>query len=246
MELEEKPAQDPSQQDPQTAMRKKNGLFLLAAFVIVFGMVGLSFAAVPLYNLFCRVTGFGGTTQVADLLPDQVVDRTLTIRFNTDTSRELPWQFKPEVRAMQVKIGEPGFINFTAVNTGDDAVVGTAVYNVTPAKAGIYFNKIQCFCFNEQVLAPNQRQNFPVYFFVDPAFAEDPSMDDVGTITLSYTFYRAQSQELATAGERFSETQQQVTQQAGKVGAFAPKTLAPDRRYSAYPSSKSEDNNIVQ
>ncbi|WP_119678825.1 cytochrome c oxidase assembly protein [Indioceanicola profundi] len=164
---------------------------------IVAGMTGLTFAAVPLYDLFCRVTGFAGTPQVADGIAGPVLDRKITIRFNADVNRDLKWSFRPEANTMDVRVGEPALTSYHARNNTDAALVGTATYNVTPEKAGIYFNKIQCFCFTEQMLEPGQSVDMPVYFFVDPAIAEDPHMDDVTTITLSYTFYKAPDQTLA-------------------------------------------------
>ncbi|MFM2043950.1 MAG: cytochrome c oxidase assembly protein CtaG [Pseudomonadota bacterium] len=169
----------------------------LMAGAMALGMVGLSFAAVPLYDLFCRVTGFGGTTQVAEGYAGAILDRKITIRFNGDVNRDLTWGFRPEVTSMDVRIGEAALTSYHAVNTSDTPLVGTATYNVTPEKAGIYFNKIQCFCFTEQMLTPGQSVDMPVYFFVDPAIADDPGMADVTTITLSYTFFKAPDQGLA-------------------------------------------------
>ncbi len=174
-------------------MQRRNRRVMLSCVVLVAGMLGLSFAAVPLYDLFCRVTGFGGTTRVAEATPTQVLERTMKIRFNSDVNRSLDWQFRPEVNEVSVKVGETGMVAYHAKNTGDAAVVGTATYNVTPHKAGIYFNKVQCFCFTEQRLEPGQSVEMPVMFFVDPAIADDPNLADVHTITLSYTFFRARS-----------------------------------------------------
>lgn len=178
---------------PETRRRNRRAVIGLTALTL--GMGGLSFAAVPLYDLFCRVTGFGGTTQVAEGLAGRVVDRTITVRFNADINRELPWEFRPESREMKVKLGEGALAYYKAQNTSDRSSVGQAVYNVTPQKAGIYFNKIQCFCFEEQRLEPGQAMDMPVYFFVDPAMADDPNLDDVSTITLSYTFFRSHTAE---------------------------------------------------
>lgn len=180
----------------------RTGLMVLA-FVMV--MVGVAFAAVPLYDLFCRVTGFGGTTQVAASLPSEteILDRTVTINFSSQTGRNMPWEFKPEMRAVDVRLGERGITNYFAKNPTSAPVGGTAVYNVTPLKVGKYFHKIQCFCFDEQVLMPGQEMSMPVLFFVDPAMQDDPNMDDVTTITLSYTFYKSESEELESALEAF-------------------------------------------
>jgi len=183
---------------------KRTGLIVL---VVLFVMVGLSFASVPLYNLFCRTTGFGGTTQVATQLPDksEIIDRVITIRFDANKARDLPWDFKPEIVSMKVKLGERGFANFISRNKSDQAVTGMAIYNVTPLKVGKYFHKIQCFCFDQQTLQANQSVNMPVLFFVDPKMNEDKSMDDVKTITLSYSFFKAESKKLDKAVDDYYE-----------------------------------------
>jgi len=170
--------------------------------VVVVGMIGLSYAAVPAYRLFCQVTGFGGTTQVAEEMPvDQILDRTVRIRFTASTNRDMPWDFAPEANEVSLKIGEPGFITYSATNPTSLPITGTATFNVSPLKAGAYFNKVQCFCFQEQTLTPGQEMAMPVYFFVDPAIADDPNLDDVDVITLSYTFFRSQSEDLDRAIE---------------------------------------------
>ena len=166
-----------------------NGRVALALCGIVVAMAGLSYASVPLYELFCRVTGFGGTTQVAEALPETVGERVFTVRFNADTNPELPWAFQPVERQMQVRVGESGLAFYRATNQAAGPTAGTATFNVTPAKAGLYFNKVQCFCFTEQILASGQSMDMAVSFFVDPAIEEDPNLDEVKTITLSYTFF---------------------------------------------------------
>ena len=181
---------------------KNRNLFLIVMAIVVF-MVSLSFAAVPLYDLFCRVTGFGGATQISQQLPDKIIDREVSVFFNADTSQNLPWNFKPEARKIDVKLGQKGFISYIAHNSSNKPVTGTAVYNVVPAKAGKYFHKIQCFCFGEQLLEPNQTVDMPVMFYVDPAMDDDPNMDDVGSITLSYTFFKAETEELDNALEAY-------------------------------------------
>lgn len=189
--------------DHHAEMQKKNarlGLIVLAAVLI---MVGVSFAAVPLYNLFCRVTGFGGTTQVADQLPENIVDRRVTIKFDSVTADNLPWNFKPAVKSVDINIGARGLTSFEASNKADKPTAGTALYNVTPLKVGKYFNKVQCFCFDEQILAPGERVDMPVMFYLDPEMADDPNMDDVSVITLSYSFYKAESEALDQALEAF-------------------------------------------
>jgi len=202
--------------------RPSNARVATSLGLLVAGMVGLSFAAVPLYDLFCRVTGYGGTTQVADGYADRVVDRKITIRFNADVNDSLPWGFRPEAVAMTVNLGQSALTSYRAENRGADPVVGTATYNVTPAKAGIYFNKLECFCFTEQVLTPRQSVDMPVYFFVDPAMADDPNMDDVDTITLSYTFFRAPDQTLATQAVSGTGAPETTTPRDNQSAAAAP------------------------
>lgn len=156
---------------------------------VVAGMVGMSFAAVPLYNLFCRVTGYGGTTQVAEQESAVVLDRKITVRFNADTAKGMPWQFRPLQKEITVRVGETGLALYEAYNPTNRRIAGNAVYNVTPSKAGLYFDKIACFCFDEQFLEPGQRVEMPVQFYVDPEIVKDHNLDDVKTITLSYTFF---------------------------------------------------------
>ena len=167
---------------------KRNARTALVLTCVFASMVGLSFAAVPLYRLFCQVTGFGGTTQIAEVAPD-VVEETMKVRFNADRSPDLPWAFKPKQIEVEVKVGERAMAYYTAENLSETAVSGTATFNVTPLKAGKYFSKIACFCFTEQTLAPGERVDMPVDYFVDPAILDDPNMADVTTITLSYTFF---------------------------------------------------------
>jgi cytochrome c oxidase assembly protein subunit 11 len=156
---------------------------------IAVGMVGMSFAAVPLYDLFCRVTGYGGTTQQSDAGSDRITNRQLSIRFNADHAPDLPWHFKPVQNKVRVNVGENRLVFYQAENLSDREITGMAVYNVTPLKAGIYFHKVQCFCFNQQTLQPGEAVDMPVSFYIDPEFDDDPEMDNIKTITLSYTFY---------------------------------------------------------
>lgn len=168
---------------------KANRRLGLALISVVVAMVGAAYAAVPLYQLFCQVTGFGGTTQVADGAPAEVGERVIRIRFNADIDPKLPWTFQPVEREMTVHVGESGLAFYRARNLSARATSGTATFNVTPLKAGQYFNKVECFCFTEQRLAPGASMDMPVSFFVDPAINEDPNLDEVKTITLSYTFF---------------------------------------------------------
>lgn len=152
-------------------------------------MLSLSFAAVPFYDWFCRVTGYGGTTSVAEAASDEVLDRTITIRFDASLEAGMPWQFVPQQRKMTVRIGETGLAFYEAYNPTDRVVAGTASYNVTPDAAGGYFTKIACFCFTEQILQPGERVRMPVSFYVDPLIVQDPEGKLVQEITLSYTFH---------------------------------------------------------
>lgn len=168
----------------------------LMALGFALGMFALGFASVPLYRLFCQVTGFGGTTQratEADLAAAAAnshgVARTINVRFDSNTDRGLPWQFKPEQTQMKVHLGQKSMAIYLAKNLSDKPVTGRAVFNVTPDQTGSYFNKIQCFCFVEQTLQPGQEVRMPVLFFVDPKIAQDADAKGVQEITLSYTFY---------------------------------------------------------
>lgn len=156
---------------------------------VVVTMASLSFAAVPFYDWFCRVTGFGGTTSVATAAPDTILDQTVVVKFDASTERGMPWTFRPVQREMTVRIGENAIAFYEAINTSNRPVAGTASYNVAPDAAGGYFSKIACFCFTEQVLQPGERIEMPVSFFVDPAIVTDPEGQFVKEITLSYTFY---------------------------------------------------------
>ncbi len=168
---------------------KRHLVIAAVCTVIVAGMVGLSFAAVPLYRLYCQVTGYAGTTQRAEAASDKVLDRTLTVRFDSNVASDLPWIFEPEQRRLEVKIGENTLAFYKATNTSDHAVTGSAVFNVTPESAGVYFNKVQCFCFTEQRLEPGQSVDMAVSFYVDPAFVDDEDTKGLSELTLSYTFY---------------------------------------------------------
>lgn len=181
----------------------KNTKTLTGVLLVVALMVGLAFASVPLYRLFCQVTGFGGTTMKADKLPDTVLARKVTVKFDANTSRNINWSFKPEKFSEEVQLGQQGLISFIAKNRDSRPSVGTALFNVTPPKAGQYFHKIQCFCFADQMLKPGEEMNMPVVFYIDPKMDQDPEMDDVKTITLSYTFFPSESEELDKALEEF-------------------------------------------
>ena len=165
---------------------------LLPLFGILLGMVMLVAASPALYRMFCEITGYGGTTQAALALPDTISNRTVTVRFNTDTDPALPWKFTGP-KPVTVRIGENKLVAFHAVNESASPTRGTATFNVVPFEAGRYFSKIQCFCFEEQRLAAGQDTNFPVSFFIDPAILEDRNLRDISNITLSYTFFSYES-----------------------------------------------------
>ena len=156
---------------------------------VVVTMGALAWASVPFYNWFCRVTGFGGVTGVASGDSDVILDQTIKVRFDGNLDRNMPWSFKPMQREMEVRIGETGLAFFEAYNPTDHPIAGQASYNVTPYEAGGFFEKIECFCFTEQVLQPGERVEMPVTFFVDPAIVDDRDAKYTHTITLSYTFY---------------------------------------------------------
>ena len=175
-----------------TDTRRRNKRSGLYAALLVLGMLALGYASVPLYRIFCQVTGFAGTTQVADAADAetvQVADTTMSVRFDSNVSSALPWTFRPEQVTDTVSVGARDLAIFLATNNSDEPVTGSAVFNVTPLQAGKYFNKIQCFCFSEQTLRPHQTARMPVLYYVDPKILEDPDTRDIKEITLSYTFY---------------------------------------------------------
>jgi len=178
-----------SSKQTETSKTRPNMRIVLACSAFVVSMVGVSYAAVPLYKLFCQVTGYGGTTQRVEQMSDTILDRTVKVRFDSNVAAGLPWEFKPVQREVELKIGETIQIAYTAENTSDQTTYGQATFNVTPMSAGAFFNKIQCFCFTENELKPGETMNMPVVFFVDPAIVDDPDAKDVTTITLSYTFF---------------------------------------------------------
>jgi cytochrome c oxidase assembly protein subunit 11 len=209
----------------------RNGKVLIALVGVPLTMIGLSFAAVPFYGAFCRATGFGGTTQRATQNATHVLDRKIEIRFNTDVNNDLPWVFKPNQRSVTLKIGQTGMATFHAHNESATPIVGTAVFNVTPEKAGLYFDKIQCFCFSQQLLRPQESADLPVAFYIDPAITKDPNMDDVTVITLSYTFYKAQSQALdkaISAAGRAEETEEVTKAVSASAAIETPAAKTPE------------------
>ena len=173
------------------------GKTLAATLATVAVLGSLGFASVPLYDWFCRVTGYGGTTSVASGAAGEVLDQTVTVRFDASLDAGMPWEFRPVQRQMQVRLGETALAYYEAYNPTDRAVAGSASYNVTPYAAGGYFTKIACFCFTEQVLAPGERVRMPVTFYVDPEIVADADGKYVNQITLSYTFYEIDLPETA-------------------------------------------------
>ena len=185
------------------SLRRRNRKTLTVLTAVVFGMVGLAYASVPLYRIFCQVTGYGGTTQQAAAgAPESgrmMPLRIITVRFDSNVSLTLPWRFVPAQPSMEIKVGESALAFFTARNLSAAPVTGSAVFNVTPLKVGKYFNKIECFCFTEQTLAPGQQLDMPVSFFVDPEIMADANTAEVKTITLSYTFFAVANEEQENA-----------------------------------------------
>ena len=169
---------------------RPDALVAACCSAVVVSMVGAAYAAVPFYNWFCKTTGFGGTTQVAERAPDHILDRTLTIRFDSNVSPGLPWRFQPEQNAIQVRIGEVATAHYKVVNESARQIAAQASYNVSPPTVGAYFDKINCFCFTEQRLKAGETREMTVVFYIDPAIVDDRDQNDLNTITLSYTFYR--------------------------------------------------------
>lgn len=195
-------------------IRRRNIVVVAATVVTVATMVALSFAAVPLYRLFCQVTGFAGTTQVAAVAPGAVGSKVMTVRFDANVAPGLAWRFTAP-SPVEVRLGEEHLVAFTATNIGSEPLLGAATFNVTPLQIGKYFNKIQCFCFTEQFLLPGESKEFPVSFFVDPSIAEDDDGKDVTAITLSYTFFNKGRPAL----EEYLRTHQVAVSASSTVGA---------------------------
>ena len=170
-----------------------------ALFTLTAVMAGLSFAAVPLYRLFCQATGYDGTPRRVDAASTRTLDREITVRFDANVSSALGWNFQPAQREMRLKIGENALAFYTAANITTKPLVGTATFNVTPEIAGSYFSKVECFCFTEQRLAPGEKSDLPVSFFIDPAIANDPDAGGIQEITLSYTFFKANKPDASAA-----------------------------------------------
>jgi cytochrome c oxidase assembly protein subunit 11 len=188
---------NPKDTRPQDARPQRRRDLAVAAACGAFAatMVGAAYAAVPLYNWFCRATGFQGTTQVATSAPANVLERKVKIRFDANVAGNLPWRFEPDQTSIEARIGEVVTVGYTVLNESARATVGEASYNVAPPTAGAYFSKINCFCFTEQRLEPGEKRDMTVVFFVDPALVKDPDLDDLNSITLSYTMYGVRQSE---------------------------------------------------
>ncbi|MFN3744928.1 MAG: cytochrome c oxidase assembly protein [Hyphomicrobiaceae bacterium] len=186
-------------QDAAAAMAARNRRVAVICAGVGMSMLGLAYAAVPLYDLFCRVTGFGGTTQRAERPSVTTLTRTMTVRFDANVGGGLPWTFAPVSEPQTLPIGENGLAFYRVTNMSDRPIVGTATYNVTPEQAGVYFNKLACFCFTEQRLEPGESMEMPVSYFVDPEIVKDMDASRLSTITLSYTFFEVKKPAAAAA-----------------------------------------------
>jgi cytochrome c oxidase assembly protein subunit 11 len=186
----------------QSAIRRRDLVVAGSAGVFAAFMVGMAYAAVPLYDWFCRTTGFGGTTQVAVAAPGQVLDRKVTIRFDANISGGLPWRFEPERTSIEARLGEVVTVDYRAINLAARETHGIAGYNVTPLNMGIFFQKINCFCFTDQTLKAGEKRDMPVVFYIDPSMAKDADGKDVDTITLSYTFHPQRAAQRPVADNR--------------------------------------------
>ena len=183
--------QQPDRQPTPKSASRRDLVIAFACGGVVALMVGASFAAVPFYNWFCRTTGYGGTTQRAEAAPKHTTDRIITVYFDSNVAAGLPWQFQPERRTVDVKLGEVVTIYYKVINEAARVTTGQAAYNVNPTTTGIYFEKINCFCFTQQTLKPGESRDMAVVFYVDPKLAKDSEQNGTNMITLSYTFYPA-------------------------------------------------------
>jgi cytochrome c oxidase assembly protein subunit 11 len=174
---------------PEQKKERANGVIVASCVAFVVGMTGMAYAAVPLYDMFCRVTGYNGTTKRVEQASDVILDKKIKVTFDANIASDLPWSFKPVQREIELKIGETVQIEFEATNMAKKATTGQAVFNVTPMAAGAYFNKVECFCFTETTLQPGEDLKMPVVFFIDPEIVKAVETKGINTLTLSYTFY---------------------------------------------------------
>ncbi|TCT37320.1 cytochrome c oxidase assembly protein [Martelella mediterranea] len=176
-------------EEDRTPEKRNNGLIVAMCLFFVVGMTGMSFAAVPLYRIFCQVTGYNGTISRTEQFSNTILDKKIKVTFDANTAPGLDWAFKADQPSVSPRIGETVQVSFTATNTSDEPVTGQAIFNVTPLQAGAYFNKVECFCFTETELQPGETLDMPVVFFVDPAIIEAEETKDIRVLTLSYTFF---------------------------------------------------------
>ena len=181
----------PRQDDPQ--LQRRNGRVAVIVVGVVAGMVGLSYASVPLYEIFCRMTGYGGVPQIAAQQSQTRGDKVMTVRFDANVASDLPWSFEPEVPSIKLRTGETATVFYRVKNKSSHETTGLAAYNVAPERSGMFFNKISCFCFSEQKLGPSETMDMPVVFFLDPALEKDEIMKQQDQVTLSYTFYASKT-----------------------------------------------------
>lgn len=187
--------------DPAAAMQHRHKRVALIVVAVVVGMVGMAYAAVPLYSLFCRATGYGGTPQIVDRPSDTRGNRVMTVRFDSNVSSDLPWTFEPDVPSIKLRTGETATVFFKVHNRSQKATSGLASYNVAPDQAGLFFNKISCFCFSEQHLEPGETMEMPVVFYLDPALETDDIMKNTESVTLSYTFFASKTPVASARGK---------------------------------------------
>jgi cytochrome c oxidase assembly protein subunit 11 len=195
--------------DAPERTRRSNRVVAAVCLSFFTAMLGMAYAAVPLYDLFCRVTGYGGTTQRVTQYSQTVLDRPITVRLDANVAGGLPWEFRPAARDVTMKIGETAHVSYAAKNVFSRPTSGRASFNVTPQLAGAYFMKVECFCFTDTELAPGEAMDMPVVFYVDPAIVDVPELKNIGTITLSYTFFpidKAKSRDSAAAGKTAAPT----------------------------------------
>lgn len=184
----------PSDGSPSATLGRRNARLCMICVLALGGMLGAAYASVPLYKAFCQLTGFDGTIRKADAAPDQVLQRNLTVRFDANV-RDMPWTFRPSQVSQEVRIGATGLAFYKVTNNGKAAITGRASYNVVPEQAGAYFQKLECFCFNDQTIQPGQTVEFPVVYFIDPEYATDFETKGKGEVTLSYTFFPVDSRQ---------------------------------------------------
>jgi len=194
-----------AQQTIDPARQRSNRLIAVVCLAFFGGMVGMAYAAVPLYAMFCQITGYGGTTQRVEQYSDRVLDREITVRFDANVAGGLPWEFKPTERSMTMKIGETALAHYTSANMFSVPTAGRATFNVTPEMAGAYFNKVECFCFTDTTLKPGETIDMPVVFFVDPDIVDVPELKNLTTITLSYTFFPIEAEKPVAAAPQAGE-----------------------------------------